>query len=90
MVGSIAGLAPNMPVIAEIVCRSTNGATEPRNSATQTGIILHMLRDVATSGQFGVTAVADSHEKADALYQRFLDILDEEALVAKLEVLGAE
>jgi hypothetical protein len=58
--------------------------------STQTGIILHMLRDVATSGQFGVTAVADSHEKADALYQRFLDILDEEALVAKLEVLGAE
>ncbi len=52
---------------------------------TQTGVVLHMLSDVGSSGQFGLTAVADSHEAADALYQRFLRVVDEEAEAARLE-----
>ncbi len=46
---------------------------------TQTGVILHMLNNVGGAGQFGATAIADSHRGADALYQRFLSIIGEEA-----------
>ena len=49
---------------------------------TQTGIVLHMVSDVGRSGQIGLTVIADSHEEADALYRRFLDVLDEEARLA--------
>ena len=54
--------------------------------ASQTGIILHMLSDVGGSGQFGATAIADSHQAADALYRRFLDILEEEVQFCQLPV----
>ena len=46
---------------------------------SQTGIVLHMLCDVGGSGQFGVTAIADSHAEADALYERFLAVIEQEA-----------
>jgi hypothetical protein len=46
--------------------------------ASHTGVVLHMLSNVGGSGQFGVTAIADSDEEADALYRRFLDVLDQE------------
>ena len=46
---------------------------------SQTGVVLHMLCDVGGSGQFGVTAMADSHAEADALYERFLSVIDQEA-----------
>jgi hypothetical protein len=49
---------------------------------TQTGVVLHMISDVGSSGQFGLTAIADSHEEADALYRRFLAVLDEETRLA--------
>lgn len=51
---------------------------------SQTGVVLHMLSDVGASGRFGVTAIADSHEAADALYQRFLGIIDQEVEVCRL------
>ncbi len=46
---------------------------------TQTGVVLHMLSDVGGSGQFGVTAIADSHAEADALYERFVSVIEQEA-----------
>jgi hypothetical protein len=46
---------------------------------SQTGIVLHMLSNIGGSGQFGVTAIADTHGDADDLYQRFLEIIDQEA-----------
>ena len=49
------------------------------DQTTQTGIILHMLSNVGGSGQFGVTAIADSHEEADRLYENFKTIIDHEA-----------
>lgn len=50
------------------------------NHTSQTGIVLHLLSNVGGSGQFGVTAIADSHQEADALYERFLDVVNREAL----------
>jgi hypothetical protein len=49
----------------------------------QSGIILHMLNNVGGAGQFGATAVADSHEEADALYQGFLSIIKQEAMTLR-------
>jgi hypothetical protein len=49
--------------------------------ARQTGVVMHMLSDVGGSGRFEVTAIADTHEAADALYHRFLAVLDREAQV---------
>ncbi len=49
----------------------------------QTGIILHMINDVGGSGRFGATAIADSHEEADALYRDFLSIIKKEALALR-------
>ena len=45
----------------------------------QTGIVLHMVNGVGEQGDFGLTAVANSREEANALYERALAILDREA-----------
>jgi hypothetical protein len=47
--------------------------------ARQTGIVMHMMSAVTEHGRLGLTAVADSHADADALYQRAQEILVEEA-----------
>ena len=47
--------------------------------ARQTGVVMHMLCNVGASGTFGATVIADTHEEADALYDRFVDVLDAEA-----------
>lgn len=49
----------------------------------RTGIILHMINNVGGSGQFGATAIADSHEAAGTLYERFLSIIKKEALALR-------
>lgn len=46
---------------------------------TQTGIVLHMLGAVGSHGKVGLTAIGDSAEDAEALYQRFVDVLDARA-----------
>ncbi len=47
--------------------------------ACQAGVVLHMMSAVGTTGRLGLTAIADSPEEADALYQRTIAVLDEEA-----------
>jgi len=47
--------------------------------ATQTGVVMHMLTGVAELGRVGITAIADSPDDAQALYRRFIAILDREA-----------
>jgi hypothetical protein len=47
--------------------------------ARQAGIVLHMVNGVGEQGDFGLTAVANSREEANALYQRALDVLNREA-----------
>jgi hypothetical protein len=51
---------------------------------SQTGVVLHMMSAVGTIGRLGVTAIADTPADADALYQRFVALLDEEARLAHI------
>jgi hypothetical protein len=46
---------------------------------SQTGVVMHMLSGVGANGLVGVTAIENSAELAQGLYQRFVAILDEEA-----------
>ena len=41
-----------------------------------------MMSGVADLGRLGVTAIANTHEEAEALYARFLAVLDDEALAS--------
>jgi hypothetical protein len=45
----------------------------------QTGVVLHMLAALGSHGCMGLTAVADTHPEADALYARAVQIFQEEA-----------
>lgn len=49
------------------------------NHATQSGVVLHFLSGVGALGRLGTTAIADTFVEADALYERFVEALDEEA-----------
>jgi hypothetical protein len=46
---------------------------------TQTGVVLHMLSAVTEQGRFGLTAVADSRDEAQELYDRTVATLGFEA-----------
>jgi hypothetical protein len=43
----------------------------------QTGIVLHMISGIASSWRFGLTAIGDMPEQADAIYQRFIKVIDQ-------------
>jgi hypothetical protein len=45
----------------------------------QTGIVMHMLSGVGSEGRLGVTAIGDTPEDAEGLYQEFVEVLDREA-----------
>ncbi|MBI5878242.1 MAG: hypothetical protein HZB53_11385 [Chloroflexi bacterium] len=55
---------------------------------TQTGIVLHMLPAIGDMGSVGFTAIADTHEAAETLYKRVIDVLDMEARLANAEPIG--
>jgi hypothetical protein len=55
------------------------------DSTNQSGLVMFLMSCVATDGRLGVTAIGDTPEQADALFQRFIAVLDEEA---RLEVRG--
>jgi hypothetical protein len=44
----------------------------------QTGVVFHMMSALGEHGRTGLTAVGDSHEEADSLYERVVTVLDEE------------
>ncbi len=48
----------------------------------QTGVVLHMLATLAENGRVGVTAVGDSEQDADDLFERTKAVLDDEAAAA--------
>lgn len=54
------------------------------DQARQTGVVFHMMSALGDCGRFGLTAVADSHADADALYTRTMTTLDEEAAAAAI------
>jgi hypothetical protein len=41
--------------------------------------VLHMISNVGTGGRFGLTAIGNTAEDAEALYTRAQQIFDEEA-----------
>ena len=45
--------------------------------SSQTGVVLHMMSGVGTYGSIGVTAIGDTPEEAQALYERFQEELDQ-------------
>lgn len=49
------------------------------NHATQSGVVMHMITGVGEMGRLAVTAIADSPQEAEALYRRFIEVLDREA-----------
>jgi hypothetical protein len=44
--------------------------------------VLHMLAALGSHGRMGLTAVADTHEEADALYAHAVQVFQEEARLA--------
>jgi hypothetical protein len=52
------------------------------DQSRQTGVVFHMLSAMSAAGRVGLTAVADTPEEADALYQKTLAVLDAEAAAA--------
>jgi hypothetical protein len=45
---------------------------------TESGVLFHLIGAVSEFGKLGVTAIADTPEEADAIYQRTLAVLDRE------------
>lgn len=55
------------------------------NHTTQTGVVFHMMSALGDQGKFGFTAIADTHEEADALYAKTVEMIDMEAGAARHE-----
>jgi hypothetical protein len=53
------------------------------DAARQTGVVFHMMNAIGELGTVGLTAVANSHEDAEALYQKTIAALDAEAALAR-------
>jgi hypothetical protein len=49
------------------------------DQSRQTGVVFHMLNGIGEQGAFGLTAVANSRDEAEALYKKTVDVLDREA-----------
>lgn len=49
------------------------------DQSRQTGAVFHMMSALPEHGRVGVTAVGDSHEEAESIYERVVAVLDEEA-----------
>jgi len=49
------------------------------DQSRQTGVVLHMVNGVGEQGALGLTAVGNSREEAEALYQKMVEALDAEA-----------
>lgn len=46
--------------------------------ATQTGVLFHMMGALSEHGKVGVVSIGDSPEQADSLFERTVEVLDEE------------
>ena len=54
------------------------------DQARQKGVVFHMVNGVGEQGALGLTAVGNTREEAEALYQKTVDVLDHEARLARL------
>lgn len=55
------------------------------DQSRQTGVVFHMVNGIGEQGSLGLTAVANTRDEAEAMYQRMVAILDEEAKQARTE-----
>ncbi|MCP4537054.1 MAG: ATP-grasp domain-containing protein [Chloroflexi bacterium] len=46
---------------------------------SHTGVVLHMISGVSTLGKLGLTAIGDTPEHAEEIYQRFISVLNQAA-----------
>jgi hypothetical protein len=44
----------------------------------ETGVLFHMMGALSQYGKLGLTPIGNSHDEADSIYARALDILDRE------------
>jgi len=49
------------------------------DQSRQTGVVFHMMSALPEHGRMGLTAIGESHEQADELYERAVGVLNEEA-----------
>jgi PGM1 C-terminal domain len=49
------------------------------DQSRQTGVVFHMMTALPERGRVGLTAIGESHEQADQLYDRIVSVLDQEA-----------
>jgi hypothetical protein len=52
------------------------------DQSRQTGVVFHMMTALPERGRVGLTAIGESHQQADELYERIVSALDEEAASA--------
>jgi hypothetical protein len=52
------------------------------DQSRQTGVVLHMVNGVGEQGSLGLTAVANTREEAETLYNKTVKVLDVEARLA--------
>lgn len=45
---------------------------------SETGVLFHMIGAISEYGKVGLTAIANSHTEADAIYERTLAVLEAE------------
>ena len=50
---------------------------------SESGALFHLIGAVSEFGKLGVTAIANTHEEADAIYQRTLAVLDRETALRR-------
>jgi hypothetical protein len=55
------------------------------DQSRQNGVVFHMMAGLTESGSLGMTAVGDSPEEAQAVYDRAVAVLDEEARASLAE-----
>jgi len=48
------------------------------NHRTSTGVVFHMIGAVSQFGKFGMTAIANSREEAERIFNRTIEVLDRE------------
>jgi hypothetical protein len=46
------------------------------DSGSETGAVFHMIGSLSQYGKFGVTAIGDTPEQADAIYHRVIEVFD--------------
>jgi hypothetical protein len=50
---------------------------------TESGVLFHLIGALSEFGKLGMTAIANSREEVDELYQRTLDVLDRETVYGR-------